>query len=209
MKLYGYWRSTAAYRVRIALQIKALQFENLSVHLVKDGGEQFKPDYVDMNPAKLVPTLIDGDVVLNQSMAIVEYLDEQYPDTPLLPKDVALRAQVRAMAQDIACDIHPLNNLRVLKYLAGTLKVEDQAKSEWYAHWILTGFAALEQRLAKTAGKYCFGDTVTLADLCLIPQLYNARRFNVPLDDFPSHPPNRKQLFGTGSFRRGGARKPA
>lgn len=185
MKLYGYWRSTAAYRVRIALHLKGIDFENISVHLVKDGGEQFKQDYVDLNPAKLVPTLVDGDLTLNQSMAIVEYLDEQYPQAPLLPADAKLKAKVRAVAQDIGCDIHPLNNLRVLKYLKGTLEVSDEAKDQWYAHWILTGFAALEERLKDTAGKFCFGDSVTLADVCLIPQLYNARRFNVPLDDFP------------------------
>ena len=183
--LFGYWRSTAAYRVRIALNLKGLEYDNRSVHLVKDGGEQFKDDYVAKNPAKLVPTLVDGDVTLNQSLAIIEYLEDKYAGEALLPVDPAQKAQVRAMAQDIACDIHPLNNLRVLKYLAGPLKVEDADKSAWYAHWIQTGFAALEERLAQTAGKCCFGDKVTLADLCLIPQLYNARRFNVPLDDFP------------------------
>lgn len=185
MKLYGYWRSTAAYRVRIALALKGIEFDNISVHLVKDGGEQFKPDYVALNPAKLVPTLVDGDVVLNQSMAIVEYLEDKYDNNPLLPSDIGDKALVRALAQDIGCDIHPLNNLRILKYLKGELGVTDEAKNQWYAHWIQTGFAALEEKLAKTAGKYCFGDTVTLADLCLIPQLYNAHRFNVPLDDFP------------------------
>lgn len=185
MKLYGYWRSTAAYRVRIALYLKGIEFENISVHLVKDGGEQFKSEYVDLNPAKLVPTLVDGDLSLNQSLAIIEYLDDKEDANVLLPKDPALKAKVRAVAQDIACDIHPLNNLRILKYLKGNLGVSDEAKDAWYAHWILTGFAALEARLKATAGKFCFGDEVTLADVCLIPQLYNARRFNVPLDDFP------------------------
>lgn len=186
MKLYGYWRSTAAYRVRIALHLKDLPYENISVHLVKDGGEQFKPEYVELNPAKLVPTLVDGDLSLNQSLAIVEYLDEQYPQSPLLPQQPALRAKVRAMALDIATDIHPLNNLRVLKYLKGTLEVSDEAKDDWYAHWITVGFEALEARLKDSAGKFCFGDEVTLADVCLVPQLYNARRFNVPLEAFPT-----------------------
>ncbi len=186
MKLYGYWRSTAAYRVRIALHLKDLPYENISVHLVKDGGEQFKPEYVELNPAKLVPTLVDGDLSLNQSLAIVEYLDEQYPQSPLLPQQPALRAKVRAMALDIATDIHPLNNLRVLKYLKGTLEVSDEAKDNWYAHWITVGFEALEARLKDSAGKFCFGDEVTLADVCLVPQLYNARRFNVPLEAFPT-----------------------
>lgn len=186
MKLYGYWRSTAAYRVRIALNIKGIDYENISVHLVKDGGEQFKEDYVALNPAQLVPTLVDGDLTLNQSVAIVEYLEDQYDNNPLLPNDAGLKAKVRAVAQDVACDIHPLNNLRVLKYLKGSLEVTDEAKNTWYAHWIQTGFAALEARLVETAGKYCFGDDVSLADVCLIPQLYNARRFNVSLDDYPT-----------------------
>ncbi|MFT4928143.1 MAG: maleylpyruvate isomerase [Phenylobacterium sp.] len=190
MKLYGYWRSTAAYRVRIALQLKGIECEHVSVHLVKDGGEQFKADYVALNPAKLVPTLIDDDagneVVLNQSMAILEYLEEKFADSfSLLPTDLVKKAQVRAMALDIACDIHPLNNLRVLKYLAGELAVTDEAKSKWYADWIQTGFTALESKLALSAGKYCFGDDVTLADVNLIPQLYNAHRFKVDLTAFP------------------------
>lgn len=185
MKLYGYWRSTAAYRVRIALAVKQLEYDSVSVHLVKDGGQQFTSEYVELNPSKLVPTLVDGDVTLNQSMAIMEYLEERYPEHPLLPADLTLKSQVRAMAQDIACDIHPLNNLRVLKYLKGEMGVSDEQKDTWYAHWIQTGFASIEQRLTKTAGKCCFGDEITLADICLIAQIYNARRFNVSLDDFP------------------------
>ena len=185
MKLYGYWRSTAAYRVRIALGLKQLACEQISVHLVKDGGEQLKPEYVALNPSKLVPTLVDGDVELNQSVAIMEYLDEKFPDSPLLPNDLVLKAKVRAFCQDIACDIHPLNNLRVLKYLKGQLEVTDEAKDGWYAHWITTGFEALEARLESTMGKYCFGDEVGMADICLMAQIYNARRFNVPLDNFP------------------------
>lgn len=185
MKLYGYWRSTAAYRVRIALGLKQIACEHISVHLVKDGGEQLKPDYVALNPAKLVPTLVDGQVSLNQSVAIMEYLDEKYPELPLLPKDPVTRAKVRAFCQDIACDIHPLNNLRVLKYLKGQLDVSDEAKDAWYAHWITVGFEAIETRLADTMGTFCFGDEAGMADICLMAQIYNARRFNVPLDSFP------------------------
>ena len=184
MKLYGYWRSTAAFRVRIALGLKQLACEHASVHLVKDGGEQLKPEYVALNPTKLVPTLVDGEVTLNQSMAIMEYLDEKYPDSPLLPQDAVMKAHVRAFCQEIACDIHPLNNLRVLKYLKGQLEVTDEAKDVWYAHWITVGFEAIEARLADTMGQYCFGDEVGMADICLMAQIYNARRFNVPLDSF-------------------------
>lgn len=185
MKLYGYWRSTAAYRVRIALGLKQLACEHISVHLVKDGGEQLKPEYVDLNPTKLVPTLVDGEVNLNQSVAIMEYLDEKYPDCPLLPKNAVTRAKVRAFCQDIACDIHPLNNLRVLKYLKGQLGVTDEAKDVWYAHWITVGFEAIETRLEQTMGAFCFDDEVGMADICLMAQIYNARRFNVSLDKFP------------------------
>ncbi|MFT5163836.1 MAG: maleylpyruvate isomerase [Alteromonadaceae bacterium] len=194
MKLYGYWRSTAAYRVRIALALKELAHDNVSVHLVKDGGEQFKEPYVALNPAKLVPTLVDElngeEVVINQSMAILEYLEDKQPDNyPLLPRDIVKKAQVRAMALDIGCDIHPLNNLRILKYLAGELGVADEQKSQWYAHWIQTGFAAIEAKLTpndgQSAGKYCFGDEVTMADVFLIPQLYNAHRFNIDISAFP------------------------
>lgn len=190
MKLYGYWRSTAAYRVRIALHLKAVDFDNVTVDLVKDGGEQFSAGYVALNPAKLVPTLVDddgvgGELVINQSLAILEYLEEKFDGYPLLSGDAGQKARIRAMALDIACDIHPLNNLRVLKYLTVELAVSDEARSQWYADWIGTGFAAIEAKLAQTAGNYCFGDKVTLADITLIPQLYNARRFNVALTDFP------------------------
>ncbi len=186
MKLLGYWRSSAAYRVRIALNLKGLDYENLSVHLVKNGGEQHQDEYKALNPAELVPTLIDGDLVLNQSSAILEYLDEKYPQSPLLPEAIEDKALVRAFAGDVASDIHPLNNLRVLQYLSGTLNVTDDEKAAWYSHWITTGFAGLEARLKKTAGKFCFGDTPTVADLCLIPQIYNAKRFNVDLSAFPT-----------------------
>ncbi|WP_298441966.1 maleylacetoacetate isomerase [uncultured Ferrimonas sp.] len=185
MKLYGYWRSSAAYRVRIACHHKGLAFENISVNLVNAGGEQFLPGYTVLNPNKLVPTLVDGDRILNQSLAIIEYLDDAYPDKPLLPERAFDRAQVRALSQNIAVDCHPLNNLRVLKYLSNELKVDDAAKAKWYSHWIEQAFAGLELQLQHTSGLYCFGDQITMADLCLIPQVYNAERFNVSLQQYP------------------------
>lgn len=185
MKLYGYWRSSAAYRVRIALNLKQLSFENIPVHLVKDGGEQHAPAYKAMNPAQLVPTFVDDNVTLNQSLAIIEYLDEMYPEPRLLPTGAGSKAQVRALALDIACDLHPLNNLRVLQYLTGPLKLTDEQKTQWIHHWLNVGFTAFEQRLAKTAGQYCVGDNVTLADICLVPQVYNAQRFALDMSAYP------------------------
>ena len=185
MKLYGYWRSSAAYRVRIALNLKQLSFENLPVHLVKNGGEQHSDSYKALNPAQLVPTLVDGELSLNQSLAIIDYLEDTYPEPALLPEDAAAKARVRALALDIACDIHPLNNLRVLQYLTGPLALTEQQKLEWISHWLSSGFTALEQRLAQSAGQFCFGDTVTLADICLIPQVYNAQRFALDLTPYP------------------------
>ena len=185
MKLYGYWRSSAAYRVRIALNLKGLECEQESVHLVKDGGEQHKADYQALNANELVPTLVDGELKLNQSMAILEYLEAKYPEVSLLPEGMAAEMQCRALALDIACDIHPLNNLRVLQYLSGTLEVSDAEKTAWYHHWLHVGFSAFEKTLAKTAGEYCFGDTVTWADICLVPQVYNAERFNSNMSAYP------------------------
>ncbi|PIW62362.1 maleylacetoacetate isomerase [Shewanella sp. CG12_big_fil_rev_8_21_14_0_65_47_15] len=190
MKLYGYWRSSAAYRVRIALNLKGISAEQLSVHLVRDGGEQHKAAYSALNPLELVPTLVVGDEedsdVLSQSLAIVEYLDELYPQTPLLPASALERAHVRAMALTIACEIHPLNNLRVLQYLTQTLGVDETAKNSWYHHWVASGFAALETLLVRHSGRYCFGDAITIADICLVPQVYNAQRFNVDLTPYPN-----------------------
>ncbi|WP_297893137.1 maleylacetoacetate isomerase [Shewanella sp.] len=190
MKLYGYWRSSAAYRVRIALNLKGVSAEQLSVHLVRDGGEQHKAAYSALNPLELVPTLVVGDEddsdVLSQSLAIVEYLDELYPKTPLLPASALERAHVRAMALTIACEIHPLNNLRVLQYLTQTLGVDETAKNSWYHHWIASGFAALETLLIRHSGRYCFGDAITIADICLVPQVYNAQRFIVDLTPYPN-----------------------
>lgn len=184
--LYTYWRSSAAFRVRIALAVKQLSVTQVPVHLLKNGGEQKAAEYQQLNPAQLVPCLQDGELTLNQSLAIIEYLDQQHPAQPLLPKDPVLQAQVRALALDIACDIHPLNNLRVLQYLTGTLGVTEEQKLAWIHHWLHSGFAALEQRLQRSAGRFCFGDTLTLADVCLVPQVYNAVRFNLPMAAYPT-----------------------
>ncbi|GAB3628643.1 maleylacetoacetate isomerase [Pandoraea terrae] len=186
-QLYSYFRSSAAYRVRIALNLKGLDYDIIPVHLVRDGGQQLKPEYQALNPDSLVPTFVDGDEVMNQSMAIIEYLDEVHPELALLPADALGRARVRALAQSIACEIHPLNNLRVLRYLKHDMKVSEEAKNAWYVHWIEQGFTAFEKRLAAQGqpGKFCYGDTPTMADCCLIPQVYNAERFNVDLTPFP------------------------
>ena len=187
MKLYSYWRSSAAYRVRIALNLKGLDYEVVPVHLLKDGGEQLQAEYRSLNPQGIVPTLVDGDVTLGQSLAILDYLEERYPEPSLLPQTVSERAFVRQFALAIACDIHPINNLRVLKYLKHGLQQDDEARDTWYHHWVRTGFSALEQLLSDNnrQGPYCLDQQVTSADICLIPQLYNARRFKVPMHDFP------------------------
>lgn len=188
IKLYGYWRSTAAYRVRVALNLKQVSYVQESVHLVKDGGEQHKPEYRSLNPQGLVPTLIDDGVSIIQSIAILEYLEEKYSHPRLLPEDTKLRALTRQMCQLIACDIHPLNNLRVLKYLSGEFQVSEDQKTQWYRHWIIEGFEALVKlrEQAGVTGSYCIGEELSLADACLIPQIYNANRFDVPIDRFPS-----------------------
>ncbi|HMC45613.1 MAG TPA: maleylacetoacetate isomerase [Caballeronia sp.] len=188
MKLYSYFRSSAAYRVRIALNLKGLAYEYAPIHLLRDGGQQLKPDYRKLNPDGIVPTFIDGDNVLTQSLAIIEYLEETRPEPSLLPGTPLDRAFIRSVALQIACEIHPVDNLRVLKYLKHTLKVGDEAKDAWYRHWLESGFESLEKRLANDArvGKLCFGDTPTLADLCLVPQVYNARRFNLDMSRYPT-----------------------
>jgi maleylpyruvate isomerase len=188
MKLYSYFRSSAAYRVRIALNLKGLAYEYAPIHLLRDGGQQLKPDYRELNPDGIVPTFIDGDDVLTQSLAIIEYLEETHPEPPLLPGTPLDRAFIRSVALQIACEIHPVDNLRVLKYLKHTLKVGDEAKDAWYRHWLESGFESLEKRLANDSrvGKLCFGDTPTLADLCLVPQVYNARRFNLDTSRYPT-----------------------
>ena len=184
MKLYSYFRSSAAYRVRIALNLKGLPYETVSIHLIKDGGRQHTPEFRAINPQMRVPALaLSGGEVLTQSLAIIEYLDEIEPEPPLLPADALARAKVRAMAQLIACDIHPLNNTSPLRYLKRELKHEQAEIDAWYHHWVIEGFTALEAMLGP--GPYSFGAHVTLADLCLVPQVANARRLKVPLDAFP------------------------
>ena len=185
MKLFGYYRSSAAYRVRIALNLKKLDVDHRYIHLRK--GQQSSPDFGALNPQGLVPLLIDGPHLLTQSLAIIEYLEETHPEPRLLPVDPLERARVRAIAQTIACDIHPLNNLRVLRYLIGPLGVSNDAKDEWYRHWAVEGLTALERMLTPAAGtgKFCHGDEPTLADICLVPQVYNAERVEVDLAPFP------------------------
>ena len=185
MIIYEYFRSSAAFRLRIALNLKQLNPERRYIHLAN--GEQRKAEYKAINPQALVPYLVDGDFTLAQSLAIIEYLDETHPEPALLPKDGMQRAWVRSVAQIIACDIHPLNNLRVLNYLSDELKVSDEAKNRWYCHWILEGFAALEKMLEgrNVQSPFCLGETPTLADICLIPQVANANRFKCALDAFP------------------------
>lgn len=186
MQLYSYFRSSAAYRVRIALQLKGLAFDTIPVHLLRNGGEQHGADYRALNPSELVPTLVDDDLTLGQSVAIMEYLEEAYPTPALLPEDRTQRARVRAVVQTIACDIHPLNNLRVLQYLENTLQQDEATRATWYRHWVSRGLEALEALLAPSSGDFCFGQQPTLADCCLVPQMANARRFNTPLDAYPT-----------------------
>lgn len=184
MKLYSYFRSSAAYRTRIALNLKGLPYEMDFVHLTKDGGHQRRPEFVAVNPQMRVPALAlsSGDVI-TQSLAIIEYLDEIHPEPPLLPADALARAKVRAIAQIVACDIHPLNNLMVLQYLKRALKHEQAEIDAWYHHWVIDGFKAIEAMISP--GPYACGSQVTLADICLVPQMFNARRLKVPLDAFP------------------------
>jgi maleylpyruvate isomerase len=183
MILYDYFRSSAAYRVRIALNLKGLPAERRLVHLRR--GEQRAEAYLAVNPQGLVPTLIDGNVHLTQSLAIIEYLDEKHPSPPLLPPGAADRAWVRSIALAIACDVHPLNNLRVMKYLDRELQIDEPRRDEWYRHWIRVGFGALESHLAMRAtGRCCLGDSPTLADICLVPQVANANRLRVALEPF-------------------------
>jgi maleylpyruvate isomerase len=189
VKLYSYFRSSAAYRTRIALNLKGLPYETVPIHLTRGGGEHLRPEYAAINPEKRVPALaLDNGDVLLQSLAIIEYLDEVHPDPPLLPKDPVARAKVRAVAQIIACDIHPINNSSTLARLRGSLKADDAAVSDWVSHWITIGFEAVEaliRRSPSATGPYAFGPAVTVADVCLVPQVFNAQRFKVPLDRFP------------------------
>ncbi|CAN7513259.1 maleylacetoacetate isomerase [Trinickia sp. LjRoot230] len=188
MKLYSYFRSSAAYRVRIALNLKNLPYEYVPVHLLRAGGEQLAPEYRKLNPDALVPTLVDGETVLQQSLAIIEYLEETHPSPPLLPPASADRAYVRAVALQVACEIHPLDNLRVLRYLVHELGVTEDAKNGWYRHWIENGLTSLETRLAadRRTGMFVFGDEPTLADACLVPQMFNAQRFRIDTARYPT-----------------------
>lgn len=185
MQLYTYFRSSAAYRVRIALNLKNLNADQIPIHLVKNGGEQHSEAYKAINSSELVPTLVDAELKLSQSLSILEYLEDQHPEVSLLPQDPKQRALVRAFSLAIACDIHPLNNVRVLQYLTGTLEVSEEQKNQWYTHWVLIGFNTLEAQLSESNGQFCFGDQPTLADCCLIPQVYNALRFNIDLSAYP------------------------
>jgi maleylacetoacetate isomerase len=185
--LYTYFRSSAAFRVRIALNYKELAYQSIPVHLLRGGGEQHGASFGERNPARLVPVLEEGGLTLTQSLAIIEYLDETHPTPALMPREPGARARVRALALSIACDIHPLNNTRVLRYLKAPLGIDEEQRVAWSRHWIALGFAALEQELARpgTAGHCCYGDTPTLADCCLIPQVFNAKRVECPLDPYP------------------------
>lgn len=184
MKLYTYFRSSAAYRVRIALNLKGLPYEMASIHLTKDGGQQHRPEFHAVNPHERVPALaLSTGEVLTQSLAIIDYLDEIHPEPALLPADALERAKVRALAQIVACDIHPLNNLIVLQYLKRALKHEQAEIDTWYHHWVTEGFKTIEAMIGP--GPYACGGHVTLADVCLVPQVFNARRLKVPLDAFP------------------------
>jgi len=186
--LYDYFRSTASYRVRIALNLKGLEYKMQEVHLLREGGEQFSDDYRTINPQCLVPSYTEDDTTITQSLAILEYIEEQHPEPALLPKTPQARARVRSIALTIACDIHPLNNLRVLKYLTGDMGLLEEQKLSWYRHWIALGFEALENRLANDpqTSQFCHGDQPTFADICLIPQIYNAKRFECNMNDYPT-----------------------
>jgi maleylpyruvate isomerase len=186
LRHYTYYRSSAAYRVRIALNLKGLEAEERYVHLRK--GEQRADDYLSLNPQGLLPALVDGDAVLGQSLAIIEYLEETRPEPALLPSDPLGRARVRQLALAVACDIHPIDNLKVLTYLGEHLGADDKAKATWYRHWINQGLGAIERLLAESnaTSTFCHGDTPGLADLCLVPQLYNARRFDTDLACYPT-----------------------
>ncbi len=203
LRLYSYWRSSAAYRVRIALNLKQLAHEIVPVHLVNNGGEQHAPAYQELNPQEFVPTLLDGARIFRQSMAIMEYLDETYAGAmSLLPSSARERARVRALAQVIACDIHPLNNLRVMQFLEREFSTPQVERERWTRHWITEGFSALEAMLADntSTGIHCDGDAPTIADACLVPQVYNARRFGIDMQPFPTIVAIEQQCLGLQAF---------
>lgn len=187
MKLYSYFRSSASYRVRIALALKGLEYEFQGIHLRR--GEQSAPNFLAVNPQGLVPALVEDDgAVLTQSLAIIEYLEERYPEPCLLPPDPVNRAWVRALSQIVACDIHPINNLRILQYLEKELSLDEPARNAWVLRWIDDGFAAMEKMLQgdQRTGIYCFGDAPTVADICLVPQVFNGQRFGVQMNRYPT-----------------------
>jgi maleylacetoacetate isomerase/maleylpyruvate isomerase len=186
MQLYNYFRSSASFRVRIALALKGIGYDYVPVHLLKN--EQLQAPFADMAPARLVPMLKDADHVLTQSLAIIEYLDETHPEPKLLPGDALARARIRALALDMACEIHPLNNLRVLRYLVREMGVSDANKNRWYRHWVETGLESVERQVAghPATGRFCHGDTPTLADIVLVPQVFNAQRMDCRLDGMPT-----------------------
>jgi maleylacetoacetate isomerase len=186
MKLYTFFRSSAAFRVRIALNLKGLQYESAPKHFARN--EHRTQEYLALNPQGLIPALAIDGVVLSQSLAIIEYLNDRHPQPPLLPADPLDRARVRSMALAIACEIHPLNNLRVLNYLRSKLEQDDEGVGTWYRHWVSEGFGGLEQQAREfsAGGRYCFGDAVSLADVCLVPQMFNARRFKTDVTPFPT-----------------------
>jgi maleylpyruvate isomerase len=183
MELFNYFRSSASYRVRIALALKGLDYDYRPVHIAR--GEHLQESYAAVSASRLVPLLRDGELSLTQSLAICEYLDETHPQPPLLPADAAGRARVRALAMDVACEIHPLNNLRVLRFLTQDLKLSEDDKNRWYRHWVETGLAVVESELQRQPATFCHGEQPGLADLVLVPQIFNARRFDCRLDHVP------------------------
>lgn len=183
--LYSYWRSSSSYRVRIALNLKALPYEYRAVHLLRDGGEQKKPEYTAINPAGMVPCLVDGDRVLTESMAIIEYLDAVYPDPPLFPFDPFAAAQVRTLCEGINAGVQPLHNSSILQEIAARYQASKEATADWARHFLVKGMRAMEARLAKTAGTFCFGDNVTAADVFLVPQVFTANRYAVDMTAYP------------------------
>lgn len=187
MRLYDYFRSSASFRVRIGLNLKGIEPERSLIHLLKDGGEQFGAEFTGLNPQQLVPVLVDGENRLTQSMAILEYLDETHPEPPFLPDGAVARARVRALALVIACDLHPLNNLRILRYLKDVLGHDEDERNTWYRHWVAVGLGAFEALVAAhpDTGRFCHGDRPSLADITLVPQIFNAKRLDCPLDDYP------------------------
>jgi len=185
MKLYSYWRSTASYRVRIALALKGLSYEYMPVHLVQDGGQQHADSYRELNPEGLVPFLVDNDVKISQSYAIINYLEKEYPEISLCSGSAKLDAEIESFAMSIACDIHPLNNLRVIKYLTKEMHITTEQSAAWYEHWIATGFSALEKRLEKSETEFALTDFVSVADIYLVAQVYNAHRFKCDMTPYP------------------------